>query len=281
MLSVRRGRVARPVLVGVLLLPLGAAASGIADGGALPAAARPCVLTRSDLEVDLAKACATVRAAVSSWHGVAVVQVVDDVGGDPGVAAEALGATVSVHREAWARLTATGRQVVLTHELVHVATAAFTTSRTPQWLVEGLADAVALRDSGLPDRVAAQELAAAVARGELPTALPAARDFEAEPALAYEQSWLAVDLMLRRFGSAAVLGLYRDAGRSPLPQALMALGARTGPAEEVLVRRRGDLPLGGRTRSGADAPDQEHLVGDTTVAWLVAALRAEIVRRLS
>jgi len=167
------------------------------------------VSTSAQLQVDLARACAVVRAAVPSWQGAAGIQVVE---GDAGVAAETLGTTISVHRQAWARLTPAGRQAVLTHELVHVATDPFTTPGTPQWLVEGLAEAIALRDSGIPDRVAGQELAASRV---LPDHLPTDADFAATPAIAYEESWLAVDLLLRHVGIAAVLGLYRGIGRVP------------------------------------------------------------------
>jgi len=218
-----RGRVARLVLVGVLLVPCAGAAR--AAGG--------CRVIAPPLEADLARACAAVRAAVPSWDGRGLVLV---GAGDPDVAADTLGATVRVHSAAWARLTPAGRQVVLTHELVHVATDAFTTARTPQWLVEGLADAIALRGSGLPDRVVAQELAGQVARGELPTALPTAEDFAATPAVAYQESWLAVDLLLRRFGTAAVLRLYREAGRESLGEAL-SLGTGSSLAELVVAWR--------------------------------------------
>ena len=183
-----------------MLLPL---SSARADG--------TCAVEAPQLGVDVASACATVLAAVPGWDGHATVTVVE---GDSAVAAESVGDTVSVHRTAWAALTPEGKRVVLTHELVHVATDAFTTARTPMWLVEGYADAVALRGSALPDRVAAQELAADVARGVVPMALPSSKDFAAQPAQAYEGSWLAVDLLLSRYGDSAVLALYRDAGRT-------------------------------------------------------------------
>jgi hypothetical protein len=140
-----------------------------------------------------------VRAVVPGWDGHGTVVL---AAGDPEVAGETLGTTVTLHREAWARLTPAGRQAVLTHELVHVATDGID---APMWLQEGLAESVALRGSGIPDRVAAQELAAA----PLPTALPSDADFEATPALAYQESWLAVDLLRREHGDAWVLRLYR------------------------------------------------------------------------
>ena len=272
MLTVRRGPLVRLLLVGVLLIPAASAAR----------AASPCsVSAPASLGADLNLACRTVLAAVPSWDGRAVVQVVD---GDVGVAAETLGATVSVHRQAWATLTAAGRQVVLTHELVHVATDAFTTPSTPGWLVEGLAEAIALRGSGLADRVVARELAADVARGHLPTALPTTHDFESTPARAYQASWLAVDLLLRHFGDAAVLRLYRAAGERPVGRMLCLLDVCRRSAAGDVNRRQGAGALssaGGWTRSGPNGSDLIQQPGGITSPWLVAALRAEILRRLS
>lgn len=177
-------------------------------------AAHGCALDAPSLDADLVRACETVRAAVPSWDGGATVRLVP---GDAAVAGESYGRSVALHQAAWDRLTPQGRQVVLTHELVHVATNDFTTAGTPGWLVEGYAEAVALRGSRLPDQVLLRELASDGA----PTALPS--DLGGEPA-AYEASWLALDLLLRTYGGPAVLQLYRDAGTRPLPDALAALG---------------------------------------------------------
>jgi hypothetical protein len=194
-LAVRPGRVARLSLVAVLLVPV----AGVAR------ASSPCAVTSPVLGADVERACRTVLSAVPSWDGRAVVELVP---GDPDVAAETIGTVVSVHEPAWARLTPAGRQEVLTHELVHVATDRFTTARTPQWLVEGLAEAVALRGSGIPDRHAGQELAAA---HTLPTHLPTGADFAATPALAYQESWLLVDLLVHEHGMRWVVARYEDA----------------------------------------------------------------------
>lgn len=234
-------------LVAVLLLPpLAAVAGGRSPASAHPsyAAVGACVRAGAPwLAVDVARACRAVTAAVPTWHGRATVVVAD---GEAGVAADSLGDTVRVHPEAWQTLTAPGRQAVLTHELVHVATAGVTTARTPEWLVEGLAEAVAWRAVALPDHVIAQELAAEVRAGRVPQGLPTAQDFAGRPALAYQRSWLAVDLLVRRYGIAAVLQLYRAAGTAHgLGPALATLApALTVPALETslraeLVRRLG------------------------------------------
>lgn len=202
----RPARAGRAVLAVLLLLPVSASA-GASTG---------CRLDAPSLAVDLAQVCEAVRAAVPEWDGTATVRVEP---GDPAVAGESWGDTVRLHQPAWSRLTPVGRRVVLIHELVHVATAEVTTRRTPAWLVEGLAEAVALRGSGLPDRVAARELVAWVRVHGLPTSLPSVVDDPVD----YAQSWLLVDALQRRLGPSAVLRLYRDAGRVPLADALSGL----------------------------------------------------------
>jgi hypothetical protein len=183
-------RLSRLGLVAVLLVPCAQAS-----------AASGCAVSAPALDADLAAACAAVRAAVPGWDGRGTVRFAE---GDPGVAGETVGTTVTLHPAAWARLTPAGRQEVLTHELVHAATSDL--GEPPMWLQEGLAESVALEGSGLPDRTVGQELAAA--RG-LHVSLPTAADFERTPAIAYQESWLAVDVLRREHGEAWVLRLYR------------------------------------------------------------------------
>ncbi len=228
------GRTAPIVLAGALLVaPVAAVASASAPSALAGREATSCLTGPSALlAVDVLRACRAVRKAVPSWAGAARL-VVDD--GDPAVAAQAEGHTVTVHLAAWGVLTQDGRQAVLTHELVHVATESLTTQRTPSWLVEGFAEAVAWSDvRAVPDRVVAQELAAQVRAHRLPEALPSETDFTARPALAYQQAWLAVDLLLRERGSQRVLDLYRDAG---VTQPRLAEGRFLHAWRAELVRR--------------------------------------------
>jgi hypothetical protein len=128
-----------------------------------------------------------------------------------------VGDRVVVAPDAFRRLTPAGRRVVLTHELVHVATRTATGPASPSWLVEGLADVVGFRRAGVPLEAAAPELAAAVRDGALPAALPSdAALAPGAPGLgaAYEQAWLAVDLLVRRYGATRVDALYRAVGRA-------------------------------------------------------------------
>ena len=88
------------------------------------------------------------------------------------------------------RLGTLGRRVVLEHEVTHLATRGVTGPDTPIWLVEGLADWVGYRDSGLPARQVGDELRAALRGGHWPGRLPTAADFRGDSprlALAYEE----------------------------------------------------------------------------------------------
>ncbi|MFG1859667.1 hypothetical protein [Microbispora bryophytorum] len=155
------------------------------------------------------------------------------------LAAVATGGRVIVQPAAFARLSATGRMVVVTHELTHVATAGPPT--VPMWLKEGFADYVGYLDSGLPVRTIAAELAADVAadgatdeaadgtadgaadgtagRAAL-NALPGPADFAARPAQAYEEAWLACRYIAARFGERRLVALYRATLREGIGPAL-------------------------------------------------------------
>jgi hypothetical protein len=115
---------------------------------------------------------------------------------------------------AWDRLTDVGRQVVLAHELTHVATRASTSATPPAWLDEGLATYVGYRGSGLPDTEVAADALPDVRAGRLPAALPGADRFDptrGDPAPAYAQAWTACDLVTQRAGIAGLVTVYRVA----------------------------------------------------------------------
>src|SRR5690606_33810051 len=73
---------------------------------------------------------------------------------------------VVVNPSAWQKMNATGRSVVLAHELTHVATGSLGT--VPIWVSEGFADYVGWRDRGIAMRDIAPELAADVRKGDVP-----------------------------------------------------------------------------------------------------------------
>ncbi|MET3987389.1 hypothetical protein [Streptomyces sp. PvR034] len=132
---------------------------------------------------------------------------------------------VVVNPQAYEGLSELGRQVVITHESTHVATRSATTASTPLWLSEGFADWAAYRSTGRTPAEAAPTLRRAVGRGELPSALPPNEAFtfggDAQAmASAYEGAWLACRLIADRWGEAALVRLYVEAGRNPLSTAL-------------------------------------------------------------
>ncbi len=135
-----------------------------------------------------------------------------------------VGDRVSVNPKVWPSLDALGRQVVLTHELTHVASRADTGSQTPRWLQEGFADYVGFAGTGVPTPVIAAELGRDVRAGRLPRRLPGNRQFAGSSprlAQAYQQGWLACRLIATRTGPAGLVRFYRQVGTST---------AATGPA---------------------------------------------------
>lgn len=134
---------------------------------------------------------------------------------EPATGYHPVGDRVVVNPDAFAQLGPLGRRVVLTHEVTHVATRAATGDQVPTWLVEGLADYVGYQGVDVPLAVAADELRREVRKGRVPEELPIDSDFTGgrkDLAQTYEQSWLAVSLLARRYGRAALLRLYRDIG---------------------------------------------------------------------
>lgn len=122
---------------------------------------------------------------------------------------------VLVNPDTFGRLGQLGRQVVLTHEVTHVATRRATGPAMPVWLAEGLADYIGYQAVDLPLALSARELRKDVRAGTVPTTLPADEDFSganAKLAQAYEQSWLAVRLLADRYGEDAMLRVYRAVG---------------------------------------------------------------------
>ncbi|GAA3195092.1 hypothetical protein GCM10010486_75730 [Nonomuraea roseoviolacea subsp. carminata] len=149
------------------------------------------------------------------------------VAGVEGLAALADGGRVIVVPETFGRLTDVGRDVVLAHELTHVAAG---TGGLPPWLYEGFADYVAYRDAGLAVPVAAAELAAEVRAGRTPRRLPGAADFapgSSRLAAVYQEAWLACRFIAEWRGEQTLVRLYRDARTRGAARALAAAGLPT------------------------------------------------------
>ena len=106
---------------------------------------------------------------------------------------------------AWLALPATGRQVLLTHEITHLATGSAGDANVPLWLVEGFADYVGLLRSGLRvDSVAAAVLDPVRSGQPAPAALPADRAFDAGSA---EEMIANCDVLVTQYSSTVFVGL--------------------------------------------------------------------------
>jgi hypothetical protein len=142
--------------------------------------------------------------------------------------------TVLINASAFDELSPVGRRVVLTHEMVHVATRATGSRSAPTWLSEGYADYVAYADTGLSAAEVAGEALTAVRDGKPPTELPAAADFNAagdQAAAAYGFAWVAAGLIAAKVGDspARMRAFYQQAaapgsGSAGLDAALAAVG---------------------------------------------------------
>lgn len=210
----------------------------------------------------------------SGWHPPPVVVAVPDtvtmarLAGRPVAATNGLVAVTTLDRvyldvPAWLALSPAGRQVLLTHEVTHLATGSAATD-LPLWLEEGFADEVALSGSGLTVRaVAAALLDPLRSGGSVPAGLPTDSAFASGgdlAAQAYAGAWLACRLVAADDGQRALVATYRAAvaGSGSADQrvdralrdvtgmgtagwtrrwdaSLLGLVARAGPAESVLA----------------------------------------------
>lgn len=138
------------------------------------------------------------------------------------------GNRITLNPVSFGQLSPPGRTVVLTHELTHTASRNVTSSTTPLWLVEGLADYVAFTGSGLPTHAVTSELRDLVTASGLPAALPVNAELSnqgAHVAASYEEAWLACRMVASTYGQAQLIRLYTLVGRSDQPTAVALEGA--------------------------------------------------------
>ena len=117
---------------------------------------------------------------------------------------------VFVNPEVFGALKAAGAQLVMTHELTHVATDAVH-SKAPQWLLEGYADHVALHGSRLPVSMTAGQIIRQVRRDGAPKSLPGAAEFDTRATHLgawYEAAWRAVEVLGRSGSEEQLLTFY-------------------------------------------------------------------------
>jgi hypothetical protein len=133
---------------------------------------------------------------------------------EPGPVDKILGARIVVN-PAIRRYDQLNLQVVVTHEMTHVATR-FVGTGVPLFLVEGFADFAALRDVDLPLRSTRPSLTSAVADGSFDGKLPSAKVFELRTAndrsraLAYDKGSTFCLWVERTWGLDTVRSLYRS-----------------------------------------------------------------------
>ena len=129
-----------------------------------------------------------------------------------------VGDRVAINPATFGTLGALGRRVVMTHEITHVATRSVTSTGSPTWLVEGIADYVGFKGTTTSLRFDASELAHEVDEGHLPSALPTSADFSGDAgsgtALAadYEEAWMAVKFIVSRTSEASLIAFYKAVG---------------------------------------------------------------------
>ncbi|MEU3193830.1 hypothetical protein ABZ686_25105, partial [Streptomyces sp. NPDC006992] len=174
----------------------------------------------------MARLLGTPAADSGTYAGIAAVTTGEAGGASRTGGGDAPADRIVVNPQTYGLLSEEGRHVVLTHETTHVATRRQTTSATPLWLSEGIADWAGYRRSHLAPREAAPELARALAGrtadgGTAPAlrALPTDADFRfgndpAGLARAYEGGWLACRMVAEEWGAEKLLALYTRAGRA-------------------------------------------------------------------
>ena len=127
--------------------------------------------------------------------------------GPTGETGRATGDRVVLDPTAFGRLTPAGRDVVLTHELVHVAVRATVPGRPAAWLSEGFADHVGYRRADVPAERLLAPLLAQVRSGRGPTDLPRLDALEPGAGsieVPYLAAWQAVEVLVAEHGDAAV-----------------------------------------------------------------------------
>jgi hypothetical protein len=151
---------------------------------------------------------ATLAAEPGEYAGVAAVTASPDLSSAPGAPVH-----VFLNPAELDLLRSLGAQVVISHEATHVATEATSSRSVPQWLLEGFADYVSLRDVDLPDSRAAAQVIAQVREDGPPRALPGATEFDASTGhagAAYEAAWLACRVLADRRDEQALVRFYDE-----------------------------------------------------------------------
>ncbi|MFB9902452.1 basic secretory protein-like protein [Allokutzneria oryzae] len=171
---------------------------------------------------------------------IAAVAVADRVDHDSDIVE---GARVVFNPRTASRLSASALRVVLRHEITHIAARSDTVDGAPMWLLEGFADYVGYRDSGISPREAAPDLTKQLRVAGPPSDLPVDADFRAGGSrldMAYQTAWTTMLYLSQRYGEAKVVELYRRlAGVGKVPDAVV-----DGVLRDVLGADRAEIVKG-------------------------------------
>lgn len=124
---------------------------------------------------------------------------------------ELTGSRIVLNPDRFLRRTTATRELILVHEFVHVATHAVAGLVVPNWLDEGVAQAVGERRSSTGTALLSQGVANGY-DGVLPTDFQFRLGGQSRVFLSYQQAWSFVDHLVRSFGAEAVADFYAKAG---------------------------------------------------------------------
>jgi hypothetical protein len=181
------------------------------------------------------------RSLVGNEFAVESIAAVAIAGSSDIRAHTAAGQRVVFNPDGIAKLSDLALQVVLRHEITHVAARAYTVDGAPMWMLEGYADYVGYRDSELTMPQAAPDLAMQVRDNGPPAALPADSQFSASSGqleLAYQEAWSMNAYLAQRLGEPGLTKLYRGvagAGRVSDGRLDQILRSATGEGVHGLV----------------------------------------------
>lgn len=145
--------------------------------------------------------------AVSPGSDAGLAEVAATTEGPTGPDGRATGDRIVLDPTAYARLTPAGREVVLTHELAHVAVRATVPGAPATWLAEGYADHVGYARAGLSDQRLLAPLLAEVRAGRGPVDLPGNGELQptaGDLEVPYLAAWQAVELIAEEHGEEAL-----------------------------------------------------------------------------
>lgn len=168
--------------------------------------------------------------------GIAAVAVANEVDTATG---RVEGPRIVLNTRTATALSDSALRVVIKHEITHIAARADTVDGAPMWMLEGFADYVGYRGSGIPPEHIAPDLARMLRNEGSPTELPSEADFRASGSrldLAYQQSWSVVRFLVHEVGERRVVELYhRIAGSWSTAAVDEALRDLTGMTRSELV----------------------------------------------